>query len=71
MKRPLTKLQKRLLRYLKFYIFFHGYAPKIEDIKKKFGWTSNATAFDIIERLEKGGWISKEKSHWRSIVINK
>ena len=71
MKEPLTKIQKRTLDYISSFISENGIAPSFEDLKKKFGLSTNSSVFERLWNLEAKGWIKRKKFKARYIIIKR
>jgi len=63
----LTKKQVQILDYLKSYRVKHGYAPSLEEIKKKFKMASVSTAHYYISKLQDAGFLNKEHNQPRGV----
>ncbi|BCX16109.1 MAG: hypothetical protein KatS3mg098_338 [Candidatus Parcubacteria bacterium] len=57
----ITKRQKQVLDFIKSFKEKRGYAPSIEEIKKHFRLSSVSTIHHHLLRLEKEGYIKREK----------
>ena len=55
----LTKRQKEILDFIKFYIKKNGYSPTFEEIKKKFRLKALSGVHQHIEALIRKGYIEK------------
>lgn len=67
--RPLTRMQYRILSYLRGYIENHGYAPSFEEIQRAFDWSTPSTVHEHLTNLEKKGHITREHNRPRSITL--
>ena len=65
----LTKRQNQVLEFIKKYIAKYDYAPSLEEIKKHLKLSSISTAHHHIVKLEKGGFIKREKNQPRAIEV--
>lgn len=65
----LTKRQKQILDFIKTFKKRKGYAPSLEEIKKRFKFASVSTAHHHILKLEKQGFIKKLKNEPRAIEL--
>lgn len=65
----LTKKQKQVLDFISSYYKKKGYAPTLEEIRKKFKLASVSTAHFHIKRLQKAGYIKKGENKPRSISL--
>ena len=66
---PLTRVQRQTLDFIADYIDRHHYAPTMADISREFGRLSTNAVHERISRLERGGYITKQKRSARSIVL--
>ena len=66
---PLTKKQKIILDFIKFFQEKNGYPPTLEEIAQKLKLSSVATVHQYLATLEQKGYIKKNKGHARSIEI--
>ena len=64
---PLTKRQKQILEYLKWFIDRHDYAPSFDEIRQEFGYTSLATVHEHLSNLERKGYIRRSYRESRSV----
>lgn len=67
--KPLTRLQHRILNYLRGYIGNHGYAPSFDEIAQAFGLRSLATVHEHLTNLEKKGHIARVRNQARAITV--
>lgn len=65
----MTEKQKEILEIIKNYIKKEKIPPTVREIAKMAGLTSTSTVQGYINKLEKEGYISKEKGCNRSIRI--
>lgn len=65
----LTKRQKQVLDFISSYHDKKGYAPSLEEIRKKFKLASVSTAHFHIQKLRDLGFIGKQDNRPRSINI--
>jgi adenine-specific DNA-methyltransferase len=65
----ITKRQKQVLDFIKSFTDKKGYAPSLEEVKKYLRLSSVSTAHHHILRLEKEGFIRREKNEPRAIEI--
>src|SRR3989338_4099255 len=63
----LTKRQKQILDLVTTYTQKHGYAPSLEEIKKRLKLKSVSTIHEHIATLENKGYIQKQKNQPRSV----
>ena len=66
----LTPKQKQILDYIKKYIKEKGYAPSLEDIRRRFKLFSRSTVHQHIEALRIKGYLNKIENQPRSIELN-
>ena|ERR1700733_3092931 len=67
----LTKKQKPVLDYINKYSKENGYAPTLEEIRKKFKLASVSTAHFYVEKLKEGGYLDKIGNKHRAIRVQK
>jgi len=65
----LTKRQKQVLDFVTAYKKQKGYAPALEEIRKKFRFASVSTAHFHVSRLQDLGYLAREENKPRSIDI--
>ena len=65
----LTRRQNEVLDYLKVYITENGYAPCVRDICQALDLKSTSTAHAHLTKLERKGFISRDPSKPRTIMI--
>ena len=63
----LTKKQVDILKFIKTYREKNGYAPSLEEIKKKFKMASVSTAHYYIGKLQDAGFLNKEHNQPRGV----
>ena len=63
----LTKKQVEILNFIKTYREKKGYAPSLEEIKKKFQMASVSTAHYYISKLQNAGFLNKEHNQPRGV----
>src|SRR3982074_1013507 len=66
---PLTKRQREILDYLNEFITHHGYAPSLEEIGKRFGLSSLATAHTHLTNLQEKAFIKRAWNRSRSVEM--
>ncbi len=67
----LTKKQKQILDFITSYINKKGLSPTIEEIRKHFKLSALSTVHQHVETLKKKGFIEKNGSSARGIIIRK
>ncbi len=67
----ITKRQKQVLDFITGYRKRKGYAPALEEIRKKFKLASVSTAHFHVSKLHDLGYVAKEKNRPRSIDVVK
>jgi len=67
----ITKRQKQVLDFIKFFKQKRGYAPSLEEIKKHLQLSSISTIHYHVSKLEKEGYITKLKNRPRAIKLQK
>ena len=65
----LTKRQKQVLDFISSYHKKKGYAPSLEEIRKKFKLASVSTAHFHVKKLQDLGFIGKQDNRPRSIDV--
>ena len=65
----LTKRQKEIFDYIKKFIEKKGYAPSIDEIRKRFGLSSVATVHKHLKFLEKKNIIRRTRHQSRAIEL--
>ncbi|MCK5212202.1 repressor LexA, partial [Candidatus Parcubacteria bacterium] len=65
----LTKKQKQVLDFISSYHRKKGYAPSLEEIRKKFKLASVSTAHFHVKKLRDLGFIGKQDNRPRSINV--
>lgn len=70
MPKKLTAKQQQVLNFIESYVRDHGYPPSVRDICQGIGVRSTSTVHGYLTRLEKGGYIKRESTKTRSIVID-
>src|SRR5581483_2998974 len=65
----LTKRQKEVIDFVKTYQKENGYAPSLEDVRKKFQFASVSTSHFHISHLEDLGLINRSANKPRSIEL--
>jgi len=66
---PLTKQQKKVLDFLHSYRAAHGVIPTVREIQKHMDHKSHSPAQRWLMILEKKGYLKKEASSWRNIIL--
>ncbi len=66
----ITKKQKDVLSFIKFYQKKKGYSPTLEEIKRNFKLSSVSTAHHYIKKLQESGYLEKTENQPRSIVLS-
>src|SRR3989344_8545794 len=64
----ITKKQKEVLDFIKFYQIKKGYSPSLEEIANKIKVASVSTAHHHVKKLEKEGLIHKEVNQPRAVT---
>src|SRR3989338_6715737 len=63
----ITKRQKQVLDFITDYQEWKGYAPSLDEIRKKLKLSSVSTAHFHVSKLRDLGYVSKEENKPRSI----
>ena len=66
---PLTKQQRRVLKWIVQYISLRGYSPSISEIRDAFGFLSNNSVVCHLKPLERKGCIVRDAHIARSIRV--
>lgn len=69
MYEDLSQAQVEVLLFIKSEIERQGYPPSVRDICKGVGFSSTSTVHGHLEKLEKNGYIRKDPSKTRALVI--
>ncbi|MGI6037938.1 MAG: transcriptional repressor LexA [Limnochordia bacterium] len=69
MGQKLTERERQVLDYLKSFIEQRGYPPSVREICEALGIKSTSTAHSYLRRLEKKGYIRREATKPRAMVI--
>lgn len=64
----LTERQQQILNAITSYINEKGYPPTVRELADMVGIKSSSTLHGHLQRLEKKGYITKEKGKPRTIV---
>lgn len=67
----ITKRQQQILNFITVYQKRKGYAPSLDEIRKKFKFASVSTAHFHISNLRDAGYLTKEKNKPRAIDATK
>ncbi len=67
----LTKRQKEILDFLGEFIEERGYAPSLEEIASHFHLSSPSTVHKHLLNLEEKGFISRQSSRSRAVLVSK
>src|SRR3989338_1386000 len=65
-----TKRQKEVLDFIKQYTKSKGYAPSLDEIRKRFKFASVSTAHFHVSKLKQGGYLEKTENKPRAINVN-
>jgi SOS-response transcriptional repressor LexA len=65
----LTKRQADALAIIRDFHRKHGFTPSFDEIRKELGLASKSRVFDIVNGLEKRGYITRLHGHARSIAL--
>ena len=66
--RALTKIQRRIVDYLRVYLETHGEAPTIPQIVQ-FAGRSQSTVREHLDAIEAKGWITRDYNAVRGIRL--
>ena len=64
----LTKKQAQVLDFVRGYLQKHGYAPSLEEIKRKFKLASVSTAHYYLKKLQEAGQLQKGHNQPRAVA---
>ena len=67
--KPITKRQQAILDFIKQEVDKRGYPPSVREIGLAVGLSSTASVHNQLNQLEKKGFIRKDKSTTRGIMI--
>ena len=67
--KPITKRQQAILDFIKQEVEKRGYPPSVREIGLAVGLSSTASVHNQLNQLEKKGFIRKDKSTTRGIMI--
>ena len=65
----LSRVQEKIVTFIRRYLHQHGYAPSIRDIMHHCGFKSPRAVSFHLEKLERGGVIQRDRKA-RSILLN-
>lgn len=66
---PLTKKQKEILDYIRYFIDENGYAPSYREIAGYFELSSTGTIAEYVTILQEKGYLTKEATEARAIQL--
>lgn len=69
MKNQITTRQKELLSVIYNFVRDTGYPPTLGEMRQNLGVASNQSVLDLLEKVEKQGFIKKQEGTARSISI--
>lgn len=69
MKKPITKRQQEILDFIGQQVQMRGYPPSVREIGAAVGLSSTASVHNQLNQLEKKGFIRKDKSTTRGLVV--
>ena len=70
MSKELTKKQKDVLNFIRDFVDDNGYPPSVREICIGIGVKSTSTVHGYLTRLERNGYITRESTRTRSIVLD-
>lgn len=70
MSKELTKKQKDVLNFIRDFVEDNGYPPSVREICIGIGVKSTSTVHGYLTRLERNGYITRESTRTRSIVLD-
>ena len=65
----ISKRQKKVLDFIKYFLNRNGYSPSLEEIKQHLHLASVSTAHHHVKSLEKSGYLKKQTNLPRSIEV--
>lgn len=69
MKKPITTRQQEILDFIGHQVQMRGYPPSVREIGAAVGLSSTASVHNQLNQLEKKGFIRKDKSTTRGLVV--
>src|SRR3954471_2995489 len=69
MPEPLTTLERRVFHYLIDFLAENTFQPSIRDIARKFHIKSTKTVSDLLQSLERKGYIARDASRSRGVRL--
>ena len=66
----MTKKQKDVLNFIRDFVEDNGYPPSVREICIGIGVKSTSTVHGYLTRLERNGYITRESTRTRSIVLD-
>ncbi|MCL1950950.1 MAG: transcriptional repressor LexA [Turicibacter sp.] len=69
MKKPISKRQQEILDFIGNQVSMRGYPPSVREIGAAVGLSSTASVHNQLNQLEKKGFIRKDKSTTRGLVV--
>jgi len=69
MKKPITTRQQEILDFISNQVQLRGYPPSVREIGAAVGLSSTASVHNQLNQLEKKGFIRKDKSTTRGLVV--
>ena len=69
MQKPITKRQQEILDFISAQVQMRGYPPSVREIGSAVGLSSTASVHNQLNQLEKKGFIRKDKSTTRGLVV--
>jgi len=70
-KQSLTRIETQALECIETFIAQNGYAPTIREMANALKYNSSSTAFSVVARLERKGYVSKESGGTRTLRVIK
>ncbi|MGL4372187.1 MAG: transcriptional repressor LexA, partial [Turicibacter sp.] len=67
--KPITKRQQSILDFIALEVSKRGYPPSVREIGAAVGLSSTASVHNQLNQLEKKGFIRKDKSTTRGLVV--
>src|SRR3989338_857211 len=69
MNKPVTARQKELLSIIYEHIRDTGFPPSFEEMRERLRVSSNQSILDLLEKLQRGGYIKRKESGARNLAV--
>jgi len=64
---PITPLQRKVYDYVASIVGARGYAPTVREIQHRFGYASPRSVTQILDALERAGWLKPANGMARAL----